>query len=250
MYSTLRLSDMVTPDDLSPDEAFVAADLSDLAQVERVVAGIDGIIHLGGRSIEDSWEVIHSANIVGTYNLYEAARRQGDKRVVFASSNHAIGFYRREQRIDNQALPRPDSRYGVSKAYGEALGALYADKYGLRVLCIRIGNVDDQPVDRRRLSIWISPRDLVQLLRIGLEHPELHYQVVYGASDNQRSWWDNSAAARLGYRPEDRAEHYRDAVMAAQATLPKTRLAICSTAAASPRTSSPVIWIGSERRFG
>ena len=220
VYADLRLSDLVEPPDLQADETFNQADLTDLVQIERIVAGVDGIVHLGGRSVEDEWDVIHPANIVGTYNLFEAARRQRVKRVVFASSNHVIGYYGRGRRIDNQVLPRPDSRYGVSKAYGEALGALYADKYGLGVLCIRIGNVDDRPIDKRRLSIWISPADLVQLMRIGLEHPELHYDVVYGASDNARGWWDNAAAYRLGYRPQSRAEDFRDEALAAQALLP------------------------------
>lgn len=220
VYPTLLLSDVAEPADLAPDETFIAADLADLAEVERAVAGVDGIIHLGGRSVEDAWEVIHPANIVGTYNLFEAARRQGVRRVVFASSNHVIGFYGRNRRIDTGVPPRPDSRYGVSKAYGEALGALYADKYGLGVLCIRIGNFDDRPIDQRRLSIWISPADLVQLMRIGLEHPDLHYEIVYGASDNERGWWDNGTAFRLGYRPQSRAEDFRDAALAAQAALP------------------------------
>ena len=219
VYPSLRLSARVSVPDLQADEEFVAADLADLAQVERAVEGVNGIIHMGGRSIEDSWDVIHTANIVGTYNLFEAARRQGVERVVFASTNHAIGFYRRDRRIDNQVLVRPDSLYGVSKAYGEALGAMYADKYGMRVLNIRIGNVGDKPLDERRLSIWLSPRDLVQLTRIGLEHPDLHYEVVYGASDNEAGWWDNAAAFRLGYKPQDKAEDHRDAAMAAQAKL-------------------------------
>ncbi len=219
IYPSLRLSARKALPDLQPDEEFVAADLADLAQVERAVEGVDGIVHMGGRSVEDSWDVILSANIIGAYNLFEAARRQGVKRVVFASTNHTIGFYRRDRQIDHKVLVRPDSRYGVSKAYGEALGALYADKYGLRVLCIRIGNVDDKPVDQRRLSIWLSPRDLVQLIRIGLEHPDLHYEVVYGASDNKPCWWDNTAAFRLGYKPADKSADYREDALAAQAKL-------------------------------
>jgi len=220
LYPELRLSDLAPPDDLAADERFVAADLADPAQVEAMLDGVDGVVHLGGRSVEDDWATIHEANIVGCYNLFEATRRKGVKRVVFASSNHVVGFYRRDRRIGADVTARPDSRYGVSKLFGEGLGALYADKHGLRVLCIRIGNVDDVPVDRRRLSIWISPRDLVQLIRIGLEHPELHYEVVYGASDNDAGWWDNQAAFRLGYRPQDRAEDHRDAALAAQAGLP------------------------------
>jgi uronate dehydrogenase len=140
--------------------------------------------------------------------------------VVFASSNHAVGFYRRRRRIGVEALVRPDSRYGVSKAFGEALGAYYADKFGLRVLAIRIGNVGDRPIDERRLSIWIKPEDLAQLVRIGLEHPDLHYAVVYGVSDNARGFWDNEPAFRLGYRPGGRAEDHRDSALAAQAKLP------------------------------
>lgn len=219
VYSELRLSDIAEPQGLGKDENFVPADLADMAAVEKIVKGADGIIHLGGVSIEKPWEMIHQANIVGGYNLFEAARRHGVKRVVFASSNHAMGFYRRNRRVGTEALVRPDSRYGVSKAFGEALGALYADKYGLRVLCIRIGNVTDKPADLRRLSIWISPGDLVQLIRIGLEHPALTYEVVYGASDNARSWWDNAAAFRLGYQPTGRAEDHVAHALAGQAKL-------------------------------
>ncbi len=219
-YAELRLSDLVKPKDLGKDESFVQADLADMAAVEKIVKGIDGIIHLGGVSIEKPWEMIHPANIVGCYNLFEAARRRGVKRVVFASSNHAMGFYRRRRRVGTEALVRPDSRYGVSKAFGEALGSYYADKHGLRVLCIRIGNFGDKPLDMRRMSIWIHPDDLVQLIRIGLEHPDLRYEVVYGVSDNARSWWDNAAAFRLGYKPKGRAEEHLKDALAGQAKLP------------------------------
>jgi len=218
-YPALRLSDRAAVTDLVPGETFVPAELDDLPSLERAVAGIEGIVHLGGMSVENDWPTILQSNIIGTYNLFEAARRQGVRRVVFASSNHAVGFYRRRRRINTDVLPRPDTRYGVSKAFGEALGALYADKFGLGVLCIRIGNVDDKPVDKRRLSIWIHPEDLSALIRIGLEHADLRYDVVYGASDNEKSWWDNDAAYRLGYRPRHRAEDYVADAMAAQAKL-------------------------------
>jgi uronate dehydrogenase len=220
VYRELRLSDIVVPDPLAPDETFVEADLADIGAVERIVGGVDGIVHLGGVSIEKPWETIHPANIVGCYNLFEAARRHGVKRIVFASSNHAVGFYRRRRRIGTDAPVRPDSRYGVSKAFGEALGAFYADKFGIGVLCIRIGNVADRPVDLRRLSIWISPEDLAQLVRIGLEHPALRYEIVFGVSDNARGWWDNAAAYRLGYRPAGRAEDHLEFALAGQAKLP------------------------------
>ncbi len=220
VYPALRLSDRVPIADLAPGESFVAAELHDLAAVERAVAGVEGIIHLGGMAVENDWPTILDSNIIGCYHLYEAARRHGLRRVVFASTNHVIGFYRRTRRIGTAVVPRPDSRYGASKAFGEALGALYADKYGIGGLSIRIGNVDERPVDQRRLSIWIHPEDLAQLVRIVLEHLDLGYAVVYGASDNARSWWDNAAAFRLGYRPRHRAEDHVAQALAAQATLP------------------------------
>jgi uronate dehydrogenase len=219
IYPKLRLSDIKAPADLRNDEEFVAAELGDLAEVEKAVAGVEGIIHLGGHSVEGSWETILNANIIGCRNLFEAARRQGVARVVFASSNHAVGFYPRVKRIGSDVTVRPDTRYGLSKAFGEALGALYADKYGLRVLCLRIGNLGDRPLDQRRLSIWLSPEDLVQLIRIGLEHPDLEYEIFYGASLNERAWWDNSRAYAYGYRPAGRAEAFRDQAMAEQAKL-------------------------------
>lgn len=218
-YPDLRLSDLTAPKDLRADEEFVAADLSDMAQVEQAVDGIDGIIHLGAYSIEGPWETILSANIAGTYNIFEAARRQGVKRVVFASSNHVVGFYPRGQRIGTDVTALPDTRYGVSKACGEALGALYAYKYGLRVLCLRIGNFGDVPLDVRRLSIWLKPEDLIQLIQIGLEHPDLRHEIFYGASANSRGWWDNSAAYKYGYKPSGDSETMLQQALDGQAKL-------------------------------
>ena len=218
-YPSIRLSDRVPPADLGPHESFVAADLASMPDVERAVAGVDGIVHLGGFSVEGPWDTILQANITGCYHLFEAARRHRVERIVFASSNHVVGFYPRQRRIGVDAAVRPDSRYGVSKAFGEALAALYAFKHGLRVTCIRIGNVGDVPADRRRLSIWLAPQDLVQLIRIGLEHPDIRYEIFYGASDNARGWWDNSAAFRLGYRPQGRAEDHGAQALAAEAKL-------------------------------
>ena len=219
VYS-LRVSDIRKPADLGADDEFVAADLGDYEQTRQITAGIDGIVHLGGYSVEGPWETIHKSNIVGCYNLFEAAYRSGVKRIVFASSNHAVGFYPRDRKIGVDVTLRPDSRYGVSKAFGEAVGALYADKHGLRVTCIRIGNVNDKPLDKRRLSIWVKPEDLAQLIRIGLEHPDIRFEIFYGVSDNEAGWWDNSNARRFGYRPQFRSEDFREEAMAAQAKLP------------------------------
>jgi uronate dehydrogenase len=210
----LRLSDLAPIADLAADETSVPADLSDLDAVSAAVEGVDAIVHLGAVSVEDEWAPILAANFVGTYNLYEAALRAGVKRVVFASSNHAVGFYPRSQTIGVDVTVRPDSRYGVSKAYGEALAALYADKYGVSSLCVRIGNVAERPLDVRRLSIWLHPDDLAQIVEIGLEHPDIRFEIVYGMSDNARAWWDNSNALRLGYRPAARSEAYAEQVLA------------------------------------
>lgn len=209
----LRLSDRMPLPDATPDEAVATADLGDIDALRAAVRGVDGILHLGGYSVEADWEVILDANIIGARNLFEAARREGIRRIVFASSNHAVGFYRRDETIGIDAPVRPDSRYGLSKAFGEALGALYAFKYGAEVMSIRIGNITPRPQDRRRLAIWQSPRDFVQLVRIGLEHPAIRHEIVYGASDNARAWWDNSNATRLGYKPQDRSEDYAEAIL-------------------------------------
>ena len=210
----LRLTDKEPIDDLNDGESFVQADVTDFEAIRAQMDGVYGVIHLGSIPVEAAWEGIYAVNLGGTHNVFEAARKSGVQRVVFASSNHAVGFYPRDVTISEKERTRPDSRYGVSKAFGEALGSLYADKYGLKVLSIRIGNVGAAPIDRRRLSIWLSPRDLTQLVEIGLEHPELHCEVVYGMSDNARAWWDNSTATRLGYKPQDKADDYADEILA------------------------------------
>lgn len=185
---------------------FRQAELGDKAAVAAAVSGVDGIIHLGGYSVEGPWETILNANIVGCYNMFEAARAAKVQRIIFASSNHAAGFYSREETIPAEAPPLPDSRYGVSKAFGEALGALYAMKHGIGVTSLRIGNVGEKPLDVRRLSIMLHPEDLVQLIRIGLEHHDIVNEVFYGVSGNTRSWYDNSRAEAFGYRPKYDAE--------------------------------------------
>ena len=192
---------------------FVKADISRMADALRITRGVDAIVHLGGYSVEGPWEGILQANIIGCYNIFEAARKNGVKRIVFPTSNHAVGFYRRDQTIDDKVYPRPDSRYGVSKVFGEALGRLYADKYGMEMYMIRIGNVNPRPLDKRRLSIWISPRDIAQLVSIGIDRPGIKFEIVYGISRNKRAWYDNANAYRLGYQPQDDAETWAEEVL-------------------------------------
>jgi uronate dehydrogenase len=210
----LKVSDLRSLKKINKEEEFVRADISKFSDALRITKGVDAVVHLGGYSVEGPWDAILSANIIGCYNMFEAAHRNGVKRILFPTSNHATGYYRRDQTIDHRVYPKPDGRYGVSKVFGEALGSLYADKYGMQVFCIRIGNVNPVPIDKRRLSIWFSPRDLAQLVTIGIEHPEIRFEIVYGVSRNKRSWYDNSNAYRLGYQPQDDAESYAKEVIA------------------------------------
>lgn len=214
VYPALRLSDIAPLGEAGPGEELHTGDVSDMAAMETAMQGVDGAVLLGAIPTEDSWDNILQSNFVGTYNGFEAARRAGVKRIVFASSNHAIGFYRRERTIDTSVVPRPDSRYGLSKAFGESLGSLYADKHGIGVMCMRIGSFQPRPMDTRQLSTWISPDDTARLVRCGLEAPDLHFSIVYGVSANTRSWWDNAAATALGYAPRDNAEDYAEEILA------------------------------------
>lgn len=207
-YPLLRLSDLREITGLHQDEEFVQADLGDYAAVRAAMNGIDCVVHLGGIPREAPWTSILESNIIGTYHVFEAARECGVRRVVFASSNHAVGYHRAAQTIGVDVAPRPDSRYGVSKVYGEALGRLYADKHGISVACLRIGSFREQPEDARQLATWISPRDMVQLTRCCMDAPDYRFLVLYGVSNNTRSRWRNPHAAQIGYAPQDNAEDY------------------------------------------
>ena len=204
----IRASDLRDLKETFKGQKFVRADISKFPDAMRITRGVDAIVHLGGYSVEGPWEGILSANIIGCYNVFEAARRNGVKRILFPTSNHAVGFYRRDRTIDHHVYPKPDSRYGVSKVFGEALASLYADKYGMQMFCMRIGNVSPVPIDKRRLSILFTPRDLAQLVSIGIEHPDIRFEIVYGISGNKRAWYDNSNAFRLGYKPLDDSETF------------------------------------------
>ena len=206
----LRLSDIA---DLAPasssQEEIQLCDLADKAAVDALVQGCDAIVHLGGISVERPFEEILEANIRGVFNLYEAARRHGVQRVVFASSNHVIGFYPQTQRLDTTVPHRPDGYYGLSKAFGEDLANFYFDRYGIETVSIRIGSSFTEPRDRRMLSTWLSYRDLTELVRRSLITPQVGHTVVYGASDNPAGWWDNAGARHLGFVPQDSSEVFR-----------------------------------------
>ncbi len=211
-YPVLRLSDITEVAPAIGGEEVMLCDLADPLAVANLCDGVDAILHLGGRSSEGDWPTIMAANIQGAVNLWEAARRSGVGRILFASSNHAIGLYRRTQTIDHDDRTRPDSRYGVSKVFGEALAELYAVKHGVRGFSMRIGSCFPEPVDARMLSTWLSIDDFVRLIEVGL-HADYVHEVVYGVSANTRGgWWDNSNAFRLGYRPQDDSERFAEKV--------------------------------------
>lgn len=217
---TLRLFDMV-PVEGEPDA--ITADLGDKDALREAVRGVDAIIHLAGISLEAPFEKILRANIEGTYNLYEAARAAHVPRIVFASSNHAIGFTPRPQAGD-PLIPvdtprRPDTFYGLSKSFGEDLAQLYWDRHGLETVSVRIGSCFPEPTSVRMLSVWMSPADGARLFDAALTAEGVGHTVVNGSSDNTRLWWDLTSARALGYEPQDDSEPYAAKLVAEQGEL-------------------------------
>lgn len=208
----LRLSDVKPFGEPGPNEEHVLCDLGDKDAVHRLVEGCNAIVHLGGISVEAAFGPILNANIVGVHNLYEAARKHGVPRIVFASSNHVVGFYEQTETIGTDAPMRPDTLYGVSKGFGELLSRFYHDRYGIETVCLRIGSAYDKPLDRRMMSTFLSFDDLTELMRCSLFAKDVGHTVVYGISDNAKCWWDNSAARHLGFQPRDTSESFRAAI--------------------------------------
>jgi len=207
----LRLSDLAPALAAAGVGDGAPCDLSDAAAVHALMAGVDALVHLGGVSVEGPFEPILQANILGLHNVYEAARRHGVKRIVYASSNHVTGCYRQDERISTHDRPRPDGNYGLSKFFGEGLASLYWDRYGIETVSLRIGTAtpDDRPPDRRALSTWLSHADLARLVIASLTARDVGCLVAYGISNNPRAWYaSRDAWARLGYDPQDSAEVY------------------------------------------
>ncbi|HSI48696.1 MAG TPA: NAD(P)-dependent oxidoreductase [Ideonella sp.] len=215
----LRLSDISDLGEAGEGEELVPVRLEDRDAVLQLLDGVSAVVHLGGVSVEGPFDPILQANIVGAYNLYEAARKQGVKRIVFASSNHVVGFHRQDQVLDANSPPRPDGLYGLSKAFGEDLSRFYFDRYGIETACVRIGSSFPEPRDRRMLSTFLSYDDLERLVMACLSTPVLGHSIVYGMSDNPRVWWDNRLASHIGFRPQDSSEPYRAAIEARQPTI-------------------------------
>lgn len=212
---TLRLLD-TSPLAAGAAEEAVTASVTDLDAVTAACAGVDAVIHLAAISGEAAWERILPENIHGSYVVFEAARRAGVPRVVYASSNHAVGFTPRSRfPVPDYAFPAPDTYYGVAKVTGEALAALYHHRYRIDTICLRILSCFEKPRSPRSLSTWLSPDDAGRLFDACLTVPRPGFRVAYGVSANTRGGWVSLTEARaLGYEPRDDAETHAAEVTA------------------------------------
>lgn len=210
----LRLLDRTVLEPAGPGEAveLVTASVTDYDAMLAACDGVDAILHLGGLSVEAAFSDILEVNVGGSHCVLEAAHRRGVRKVLLASSNHAVGYYSRDD-APPEGLPadlpsRPDSYYGWSKSAMEALGRLYVDTYQLDVFCLRIGSCFDRPADARQLSTWMSPDDAARLVNACLATDGMGFQLLWGVSANTRGWWSLEAGERVGYHPVDDAETY------------------------------------------
>ena len=198
--------------DREPTPDGIIGDVTSPADLDAAMAGVEAVVHLAGQPTEAPWPIIREGNIEGTAQLFEAARRAGVRRVVSASSNHAVGFTPVGTEQPADLAPRPDTLYGVSKVFGEALGRYYVDRYGFQVACLRIGTFEPKPTHLRSLSTWLSPDDCARLVDACLRAPDLTYALVWGISNNTRRMWSLAEGHRLGYDPQDDAERFADEV--------------------------------------
>jgi uronate dehydrogenase len=199
---------------LHEGEDLTHGDLRDPAVVDGLLQGVDVLIHLAGTSVERPLPEIIENNLVALHQVYEGARRHKVRRVVFASSNHAFGMHSVDDKLSLDAPFRPDGFYGLSKVWGEAMARMYWDKHGIEGISIRIGTaMGKPPQEPRHLSTWLGEDDLVQLVMRCIEAPEVGYMAVWAASANTRSYWDNTGAEKLGFRPQQNAEAYADEIL-------------------------------------
>ncbi|RJO73642.1 NAD(P)-dependent oxidoreductase [Nocardia panacis] len=217
----LRLLDLRPVPDPAAGEETVIGSFTDPATMAAACVEVDAIVHLGGISREDTWERVLAVNIDGARTVLEAARRAGVSRVVLASSNHAVGFAPvGPEPIAAEALPRPDTYYGVSKAATEALGALYHHRFGMDVLCVRIGHCAERPSNLRDLSLWLSPDDCAHLLDTCLTVKDPGYRLIWGVSANTRAAASLREARAIGYRSADNAERFAPDIDTASSNMP------------------------------
>ncbi|MGF6602127.1 uronate dehydrogenase [Paraburkholderia sp. GAS448] len=195
-------------------EDLMHGDLRERGVVDRLLEGVDVLIHFAGTSVERPLPEIIDNNLRALVEVYEGARRHGVRRVVFASSNHAIGMYPVTEHLSLDCELRPDGFYGLSKVWGESLARMYWDKHGIETICVRIGSCIERPTEPRHLSTWFGHGDLLHFIDRCIEATDVGFMVVWGVSANKRSWWDNRGAKRLAYQPTQDAEEYAAEVLA------------------------------------
>ena len=206
----IRLVDRVDLGSAAAHEKVFLCALSDAEKMREIVDGCDGIVHMGGRPNEGPWNSVRDANIDGVFYLYEAARKSSTKpRIFFASSNHVTGYYEIDEPVDPTSEIRPDSLYGVSKVFGEALASMYHDKFGIESALVRIGACMKEPVNERSLANWLSHDDLIRMIEHIFTVDKLGCPVLYGMSANPDSWWSNKTSKLKGWEPQDNPEPYR-----------------------------------------
>ena len=209
----LRSIDIAPIEPLDPSEAVLQGDLRDPATVDRAFEGRDIVLHLAGTSVERPLPEIIDNNLRALHEVFEGARRHRIRRVVFASSNHAFGMHEAGTRLELDAPYRPDSLYGLSKVWGEAMARLYWDKHGIEAISLRIGSAAPRPTEERHLSTWLGEDDMMRLVTRCIEVETIGCLAVWGVSNNTRRWWSNDGAGALGYRPIQDAEDYADEIL-------------------------------------
>ena len=199
--------------DLAANETYVQADLADMNAIKPLLEGADMVIHFGALVDEVPFEDMLGPNFIGAYNIWEAAHIHGVRRVVYASSIHAVGMYPKNEAIGIDVPHRPDTFYGLAKCFAEDLGRMYWEKRGLEAVCLRI--LSCAPVTNpRAVGSWLSYDDMIQLVQRAIDTPITGFSIVYGVSDNDRAPVDNTAARHLGYRPKDNAEQFAKKIYA------------------------------------
>ncbi len=207
MCDALLSTDLLdAPDDLNPNETYAQADLAVMSEIAPLLEGADMVVHFGAIVDEKPFEELWGPNFVGAYNVWEAAHRHGLRRVVYASSIHAVGMWESNAGIDTEVAHRPDTFYGLAKCFAEDLGRMYWEKRGLEAVCLRILSATEAPENARALGTWLSRPDLIQLVERAVDTPATGFAVIYGVSDNSRAPVSNARAGFLGYRPRDNAE--------------------------------------------
>jgi uronate dehydrogenase len=207
---TVRVSDVKDIAPAGHGEEVVQCDLADREAVMALTEGVDAVLHFGGVSVEDTFENIMNANILGLHHLYEAVHKRGIRRVIYASSSHVVGYYPTTQVVDASVPLRPDGIYGVSKCFGEALSRYYYDRFGIETVCLRIGSSFDAPRNARMMTTFLAFDDLVELVRCALFTPRVGHTITYGVSDNDVKWWNNREAAHLGFVPRKSSREFAE----------------------------------------